>query len=240
MASRHDLGGPCVLDERLDLFLEGAVVCEALHQRAVDLHVVRGEVAQQVLRVPPRAEVLDRELESEVRDERAQFLRFLEMPGRKVLADLDDHAAGIDAGCLQLLVQPRAERLVAHRVVRHPHEDPVGIACGAERHRGPDHPAVDVLHEVRARSSGHELRGQDLVALVVEHADDQVEHGLAIADQARDRLLDETEAVRHQGSLDLRRPATIGLLDFRLVRRRLGPQQPIAAGCRRGAAGPDG
>ena len=123
--------------------------------------------------------------------------------------------------------------LVEHRVLRDAHEDARGLAVRGEGHRGADHPAVDVLHQIIALGGGDELGRQHLVALFVEHAHQHVEHALVLAEQARDRLLHQAESILHQGALDVLDPdlvvglharVGVGLVDdVHLVAAELAP-----------------
>ena len=55
------------VDQRLYAFLQGTVVGQALHQRAVDLHVIHGQAVQQCGGIAGSAEVLDGEFDAERR-----------------------------------------------------------------------------------------------------------------------------------------------------------------------------
>ena len=140
---------------------------------------------------------------------RRLFRQFVGLPDvlrRDFLGHLNAQALRFDLERFQLGVEPADQALVEYRVLRYAHENAGRLAVGGKRHRGADHPAVDVLHQIVALGGGDELRGQHLVALFVEHAHQHVEHALVLAEQARDRLLHQPEAVLHQRALDVLDP----------------------------------
>ena len=109
-------------------------------------------------------------------------------------------------------------------------------AAGAERHRGADDPAIDVLHQIVALGGGHELGGQQLLALLVDHAHQHVEHAAVLAEQARDRLLHQAEAILHQRRLDAAHPDLVGRLLARVLFLMIDDLDAVAAACLRAAA----
>ena len=163
-------------------------------------------LGEQLQRIAAGAEMLDREAKAELAQLLGQFLGLPDVLHREVLGHLDAQALRLDLERLQLRGEPADQALVQYRVLRDAHEDARGLAVGGKRHRGADHPAVDVLHQIVAFGGRDELGRQHLVALLVQHAHQHVEHALVFAEQARDRLLHQAEAVLHQGALDVLDP----------------------------------
>ena len=178
----------------------------------------------------PGAEMLEREAEAVAAQAGGEVGRVGEILRRDLLADLEHDALRLDARRLQLVLQPRQQRLVAHRILRQAHEQQVDLAAGAERHRCADDPAVDVLHQVVALGGRHELRRQHFLALLVDHAHQHVEHAAVLAHQARDRLLHQSEAVLHQRRADVAHPDLVRGLLARVLVLRVDDRH---AGCRR-------
>ena len=141
---------------------------------------------------------------------------------------------------VQLGLEPADQALVEDRVLRDAHEDAGRLAVRGERHRGADDPAVDVLHQVVALGGGDEFRRQHLIALFVEHANQHVEHALVLAEQARDRLLHEPEAVLHQRALDVLDPDLVVGLHARVGVGLVDRVHLIAAELAAAARGVDG
>ena len=135
-----------------------------------------------------------------------EFLGLAHVLSGDLLGHLDAQPLRLDLQRFQLRFEPADQALVEYRVLRDAHENAGRLAVRSERHRGADDPAVDVLHQIVALRRGNEFGRKHLVALFVEHAHQHVEHSLVLAEQARDRLLHQPEAVLHQRALDVLDP----------------------------------
>ena len=198
-----------------------------------------GTDAEQLVRIAARAEALERDAE-------AHFLERAELCRRGVhvllgdgLGDLEADALGFVRAIGELGLEPLGEAIVEHAVAREADEEATRLAFGGKRQRCPHHPAVDVLQQVVALGRGHELRGQDFLALVVEHAHQHVEHVRVFALKARHRLLHQAEAVLHERGFDVFDPDLVVGLHARVGVGLVEMEDLVAALAAPGAHGGD-
>ncbi len=193
-------------DEALHALLLELIRRQSLHQRPVDLDEVHVDVGEQLQGVAAGAEVLQGKTKPEFAQALRQLLRLPHVLIREVFGHLDAYALRFDLERFQLGIEPGEQALVEHGVLGHAHENAGGFAVGGEGHGRADHPAIDVLHQVVAVGGRDEFRRQHFRTLFVQHAHQDVEHALVLAEQACNRLLHQAKAVLHQRTLDVLDP----------------------------------
>ena len=174
---------------------------------------MRGDVLEQLEGVQARTELLEREAAVDLLESLRECACRLEAGHDLALGHLEhERVAALSRG-LELLRDPRQQRLVLERLRRELHEErrlvARALAFGDRADRIRDDPAVDRGHAPGALGDRQELRRQDL-ALGPGHAQqDLVEVALGPV-QADDRLVIKHEAVVRERVVDRFDPAARG------------------------------
>ena len=156
---------------------------ERADEVAVDLEVVERQVLQVVEGGEAGAEVVEREAAAEPGQALREGAGLLHVGDRGGLGDLEHEAARIDAGERDLALHELRDRQVAHRLARDVDLE-AHVVLGEQVDRLARHPLVDLLDQAEALRGVDEGGGHDDLAVVADHAQQQLVLGDRVAARA--------------------------------------------------------
>src|SRR3954454_24046901 len=162
------------VDEGLDDQLVGTALGEVPHEFTVDLQVADRQVPAGVEGRVARAEVVQREAATELRQPLGELAGVFDVRDGRRLGDLEDQARRVDPGFRYLALDVVGKALVGHRLPRKVHLQREVAALALVRldqaHRLLCDPALDPADQAEALGGGEEGPRLDQAATIVAHA----------------------------------------------------------------------
>ena len=224
-------------------FAVDGIIHQVLHEAAINLQEIDGEVLQVTEGRQASAEVVQRELAAKTMQRLNEPTGLREIGDSGGLGNLEANLRGIQATGAELLDDERQELVIAHALagkidgahgktrafIRRRNQPAKGIL---------HHPAIDGRHEVIAFRRSNEMIRRHQLTLLVAHADEQFEitaHFWSL--QRHDGLPVQLEAPFLKRGVDTRRPLHLATASHQIKIVFLEAMDPVATGFLRRIAG---